>query len=695
MSFGRSGGGEAIVATADCLTRALEARRARGIQIAVALSLVVVVLRATPWTRELMVFSLVEHYAYDSVFIHFSAPEPPPHIVIVDIDDESLQRMGRYHSWHRDLYAHLLDGPLREARVVAIDLLFTEPDVDPHRPSGALGEGGAPRSGADAALAAAMKRHGRVVLAAHWRPGGSPQPSERALLDRLSYPGTQARLPPSAQGLTLALPTPVLAQAAAAVGYVDIDPDSDHVFRRFEPLRVGPGGRLYPHFGVAVASVWAGLSGDSIVSSLRADSLILPGTDRPPLPLVAGKALINYCGPAGTVARVGIADVLDGAVPAGRFRDKIAIIGSTAPGLYDIRPAVYRAGGADEPRVFFGVETNAGIVSSLLFRDPLADVSGSYLWGLIALLMGGAAGVMVWSGALAVGVALGIALLLLGGLSFLSLALWGLWLPYGAMLLGTALPMGVGLYARLTSERDLIRHQFGVYVSPDVLQELMETPDLTRHSRRRLVTLLFCDVRGSTALCEGTAPEVWVAQLNEYLTQMSRAVFDLDGYLDKFMGDELMAVWNAFGTQEEAQADLAVRAGLQMLARLELLNRRWALQEGRTPLAIGIGVHSGEAVIGNVGSEERMQFTAIGDAINTASRIEEMCKEFGVPFIISEHTARLLGGRFGLRELGMANVRGRSAGIRVYEVARTAGSGREGDGGDAQAPEAEEETPDG
>ena len=132
------------------------------------------------------------------------------------------------------------------------------------------------------------------------------------------------------------------------MGYVDIDPDSDHVFRRFEPLRVGPGDRLYPHFGVAVASVWAGLSGKSISASLRTDSLILPGTDRPPLPLVAGKALINYCGPSGTVPRVGIADVLQGTVPAEMFRDRIAIIGSTAPGLYDI--AAGTGAGAAESR---------------------------------------------------------------------------------------------------------------------------------------------------------------------------------------------------------------------------------------------------------------------------------------------------------------------------------------------------------
>jgi adenylate cyclase len=191
---------------------------------------------------------------------------------------------------------------------------------------------------------------------------------------------------------------------------------------------------------------------------------------------------------------------------------------------------------------------------------------------------------------------------------------------------------------------------------------------------------MFCDVRGSTTLSEKLPAEVWTAQLNEYLTQMSQAIFAFDGYLDKFMGDGIMATWNAFGTQEEDHADLAVRAGQQMLRRLELLNRRWETMEDRAILSIGVGIHTGEAIMGNVGSEERVQYTAIGDTVNAASRIEGLTKQFGVAFVVSEGTAKLLPGSVALRDLGEAEVRGREARIRVYEVMATASEHASGEG---------------
>ena len=156
---------------------------------------------------------------------------------------------------------------------------------------------------------------------------------------------------------------------------------------------------------------------------------------------------------------------------------------------------------------------------------------------------------------------------------------------------------------------------------------------------------------GSTTLSEHIAPEVWLRQLNEYLTQMSAAVFEHDGYLDKFMGDGIMAVWNTFGSQEN-HAAAAVSAGLQMLRRLEALNTVWQQMPDRTPLRIGIGVHTGDAIVGNVGSDERTQFTVIGDVVNTAARIEALTKEHGVAFIITEATADRARGLLNLREIG-------------------------------------------
>ena len=379
-----------------------------------------------------------------------------------------------------------------------------------------------------------------------------------------------------------------------------------------------------------------------------------------------GTTLINYCGPTGTVPRVSFVDAMRDKGARERFRDKIVIVGATAPGLYDIRPAPYRK----QNRTFFGVETNANIVNSLLHRRPLRDAGNSYAWCGFALLLGLLVGVIVWTMGEALAVILSVLILVLIATPsfFAAFAFLDTWIPYGAVLLATALPLAVGLYERLTLERQLIQRQFDVYVSPDVLSELMGAPDVIRQSQRRSVTLLFADVRGSTALSENIPPEVWVAQLNEYLTQMSLAIFTFDGYLDKFMGDGIMAVWNAFGTQDGDHAELAVQAGRQMLRRLEFLNKKWENTEGRTPFRIGIGLHTGEAVMGNVGSEERMQYTAIGDVVNTASRIEGMCKQFNSEFIISEDTARLVGDQFPLRELGETEVRGRSRKVKVFEV---------------------------
>ena len=164
----------------------------------------------------------------------------------------------------------------------------------------------------------------------------------------------------------------------------------------------------------------------------------------------------------------------------------------------------------------------------------------------------------------------------------------------------------------------------------------------------------------------GVEPEVWVAQLNEYLGQMSDAIFEYDGYLDKFMGDGIMAIWNTFGTQPD-HASLAAKASLEMLRRLEILNGAWERMDNRTPFRIGVAIHSGEAIIGNVGSDERMQYTAIGDTVNTAARIEGMTKEYGVQFLASETTAaQLAEGIVELADIGEAQVRGRAEGIRLF-----------------------------
>jgi len=443
---------------------------------------------------------------------------------------------------------------------------------------------------------------------------------------------------------------------------VDIVPDSDGVYRRVDPVRGGYDGKLYPHLSLAIAQVATGAQPEEIVRTLPSGALRF-GDVASPLS-GEGSMLITYTGPTGTIARVPFWQVVEGQADPGMFRGKIVIVGATAPGLYDIRPAPYRSTG----RQFLGVETNADIADTLLRTGARTNASFSAGWAVFALLLGLAIGWMSWSRGDVAGPTIAALMLAAIGLPSFFVAFHYLYsvTPYGALVLAGAIPLAVAIPERLGGDKRIVQGQFSAYVSPDVLRELTSDPELVAQGVRREVTFLFSDVRGSTTLSENIAPEIWVAQLNEYLSQMSEAIFEYDGYLDKFMGDGIMAIWDAFGNQPD-HADLAARASLEMLRRLEVLNSAWARMDNRTPFRIGVAIHTGEAIIGNVGSEERMQYTAIGDAVNTASRIEGMTKTYGVQFLVSETAAeRLSEGIVELTDIGEAEVRGRAKSIRLF-----------------------------
>lgn len=625
--------------------------RHRGIMTAALIAVLVVVFRYVPLTSGFFIFPLIENFAYDMAY-DYDEPRPPQDIIIVAIDDISLQprHQGRW-PWSRRTHAELIRR-LEGARVIAFDVIFSEPErVLP----GQSGET------PDEEFARAIREAGNVVLAAH-RATEMEYTGDRSDV-RWGYRKPAAPAPLSIiQAENLMPPTEPLASAAAAIGYVDIDPDADGVYRRVEPLRLGSDGSVYPHIATAIAQVASGVDGEGIAESATRGAITVTGESCPLDD--GGRMLIDYCGPTGTIDRVSAWEVLEGRVPASRFRDQIVLIGAAAPGLYDIRPSPYRSFG----RTFLGVETNANIVNSLLRTGSRAVATRSLAWAFFALALGWAVGWVAWSSGETLGP-------LLAGLIFVAVALPSFFfaftfmrsvIAYGAIILAGAIPLAVAIPQRIGRDRRLIRGQFSAYVSPDVLRQLTDEPDLVARGVRREVTLLFADVRGSTSLSESIDPETWVAQLNEYLSQMSDAIFEHDGYLDKFMGDGIMAMWNAFGNQPD-HAELAMRASLEMLRRLEVLNGYWEQHDERTPFRIGIAIHSGDAIVGNVGSDQRMQYTAIGDSVNTASRIEGMTRLHGRQFLASETAARLISPEVArLVEIGETEVRGRTQTITIF-----------------------------
>ncbi|MEN6545561.1 MAG: adenylate/guanylate cyclase domain-containing protein [Armatimonadia bacterium] len=622
---------------ADSIGDAVRTRRAKGLQFAFALTAAVVLLRSLPVTSGLPVFSLIENFAYDFYFQHRPVRDMS-RFVIIAIDEESLlpEHLGRF-PWPRSAYAALLPR-LAQADAVGVDLLFSEPSPE------------------DAALAKAMQRHGRVVLAAHKR---------RVEKGAIAWQGygqhDVGRIPVAHPGEEFVPPVPLLAKAAAGIGYVDIVPDRDGIYRRVEPLEVGKGGYLYPHFSCELARLVTKTAPAELVSSAAQGNFTIGPRQ---VPLSQGRMLINYAGPVETVTYLPFWKVLAGQYGPETFRNKIVLIGPTAAGLYDIRPAPF----ARNNRVFFGVETNANIAATLLSGEVLRDFRGSPVWALYALLVGMLTACAIWNSRDALAAVLGVMTVAFLALPafFVGVALLHQVVPYGGIVLAAVLPMAVALYERLGAEKREVTRQFATYVSPDVLHELAENPELVRAGQRREVTILFSDVRGSTTIAENMEPDVWIAQLNEYLSEMSDAIFAYDGYLDKFMGDGIMVLWNAFGNQPD-HAQLATKSALQMLERLRHLNEQWEHVEGRVPLRIGIGLHTGEVIVGNVGSNRRAQYTAIGDSVNTASRLEALTKDFGAEVLLSETTAAAVEQSLQLVELGEARLKGREKPLKVYK----------------------------
>jgi adenylate cyclase len=269
-------------------------------------------------------------------------------------------------------------------------------------------------------------------------------------------------------------------------------------------------------------------------------------------------------------------------------------------------------------------------------------------------------------------VALVVAATVLGALVLGSVALFerGVWLRLAAPGLGAVLASFGGIAYRYLvegREKRVIKRLFSRYVAPDVFSHLMADPSRAKlGGDRREMTVLFSDIRGFTAATERARAEEIVGRLNEYFTRMVKVLFEHRGTLDKFVGDGVMALFGA-PLEDPEHAEHAVMAALAMRRELAALNREWAAM-GRPAVDIGIGINTGEMVAGNIGSHTIMSYTVIGDAANLGSRLESLNKEYGTHIIVSESTRARLKGRYHIRPLGEAVVKGRAQPVAVFEV---------------------------
>jgi adenylate cyclase len=386
------------------------------------------------------------------------------------------------------------------------------------------------------------------------------------------------------------------------------------------------------------------------------------------------RMLINYAGPAGTFRYLSAADVLAGRIPDDAVRDRIVFVGGTAAGIYDLRVTPVSP-------IFPGVEKHATVAANILQRQflqrpdwvELLEAFGILFWPLLLAWLLPRLRPVVSFGAVLVfsGASFGIV-----HLAFLR----GWWLPLVYPDLALALTfVGITVYRLFTEERQRlwIKRAFQRFVSPEVVERLVENPAALQFGGElRNLTVLFSDIRDFTTYTERHPPQEVVQMLREYLTRMTDQVLAHEGTLDKFIGDAVMAIFGAPVPLPD-HAERACRTALAMVRELEALQTKWAA-EGREPFRIGIGINTGEMVVGNLGSEQLFDYTVVGDGVNLGARLESLNKEYETKhhIIISDATYEAAKDALEVRRLGEVVVKGKTKPVTVYELQGLRDGGR-------------------
>ncbi|HVH77108.1 MAG TPA: adenylate/guanylate cyclase domain-containing protein [Stellaceae bacterium] len=621
---------------------------------------------------------------------------PGPEASIVLVDDKSLAALGRW-PFSRTLFARALAVLDRaDAKVIAFDLLFAEPDepvpTDLRAAADAAAKALAPGStlraplarladsDRDGRFAAAMRASGNVLLPVGFAYAG-PAGKEPDWLARSAYLDfAKSPLPPDfpLRPVSALLPIARLGEAALGLGHTSLAYDVDGA-PRYDYAALPYAGDFLPSLPIRAAAQYLGVPWAKVRLAPGAGVEIgrrMVPTDR------AMRLLINYRGPRGTFPTFSFADLLAEKVPRADLAGRIVLIGASFVGSPDSLAQPF--GSTPMP----GVERLADIIDTIVAGDfiaepgPLGRLAVMTTVLLLAAFAGGATEFLPTRFA-----ALAAAAPLLAWAGAAQFAFErDFWLPAaGPFAALAAAAASVLLFRYWVVDRDgrRVRAAFRQYLAPELVAVLAEHPERLRlGGETRPLTIMFCDIRGFTAISEGykSNPSALTGLINRFLSPMSDIVMTNGGTIDKYMGDCIMAFWNA-PLDDPEHADRACAAALAMLDGLDRLNRELEAEAAPSafqPLRIGIGINSGECVVGNMGSTRRFDYSVLGDAVNLASRLEGQSKTYGVPIVIGEATRAAAPG-WATVELDRIAVKGKHEAIAIHALL--------GDAAHARSPE--------
>jgi len=637
---------------------------------------------------------LMELKALDLRFVARGSVRPGDEVVIATIDEKSLDELGRW-PWSRTEIARLVDT-LTEygAKVIGLDIVFSEPEENYGLEMIASFKEKVEELElnnkelaqyisliekevkSDETLARAIRKSDRVILGyffhasekglEHVKESDSDMDFKNVSLSKypsVRYQSDKAKRISIKEAYAVESNLEKFSNAANGNGFFNVFPDKDGAVR-WAPLVIQYKGMFFPSLPIKVLHSYLGspllsLSiADYGVDSIRLGKIVIPTDER-------GRILVNYYGPRNTFPCYSIADILNGGVAPTAIKDKIVLVGATAIGIYDMRITPFAS-------VYPGVEIHASVIDNIIHQRFLIRPDWTAILDIAVILGLGLLLGLVLPGLRA---ASGVVVTLFFLLSFFMLNRYlfiqkGVWInivyPF-IVLLSVYVGVTVFCYVKEERAKKKIKGAFKYYVTASVVNEMLKNPEkLKLGGEKKELTVLFSDIRGFTTISERLSSEMLVKILNEYLTDMTDIVFKYDGFLDKYMGDAVMAVYGA----PLDQADHAHRAcdtALDMIEGLKVLQTRW--QAGGTPkFNIGIGINTGTMVVGNMGSKRRFDYTVMGDSVNLGSRLEGANKQYNTNIIISEFTFEKVRDRFFCRELDSVKVKGKNLPVKIYEL---------------------------
>ncbi len=602
------------------------------------------------------VFRWLEFKSIDWRF-HWRGPIPASgQVVIVALDEKSIVQEGRW-PWPRRKIASLVQK-INEAgaEFVEMDIIFSEPSSE------------------DELLAKALQFKKNVTLGYYFYQ--SEHEKEKAEISPENVEKSYQTILPTALpnvsdlksdlyqmvGVTSNLPS--LAKAALTQGYFNARPDADGVIRRF-PLMVSYKDRIFPSMTLKTVSNFrkgfdpvpvrderGKLNGVSLGSDL------IPTNSR-------GEVIINYRGLQEQFPVYSATDFLQGKVAPNSLKGKIVLVGATAIGIYDLRVTPY------SPNLP-GILVQANFLDTILKGDFLVYDQDTLLIALAWMLI------------TSIFLVLLIPHIRMTHSLFITIVLSGMYvfglnhyfkqnqiIPLVIPTLNLiSIAVAMLLYRGLTEERDkkAIRSAFQSYLHPDLVKEMMDNPGaLKLGGQRRECTILFSDVRNFTSISEKMDPQVLVTLMNEYFDPISQVIIAEGGYIDKFIGDAVMVIFGA-PKATETHAEQACRTAIRMVAKVKELEPIFKEKFNIEAFKIGIGIHTGEVIVGNIGTQKRLNYTVMGDTVNLASRLESATKELGATACMSESTFQKVGDHIKSRYLSEISVKGKEIKVRVYEI---------------------------